>query len=584
MQKGGVIMRNVAQEVYGSDFRDNQRHFLDFYNKNYERNVIAEMPTGSGKSLIAMHIGLNHPEYGTVFIVTPTKDLMKQYERDFGHLKDVLLLAGKNEYKCMDALNEGITGLTAEACTNDQEPCKYHYSMDNDNNCEYSRRINTFMEYKVVVTNYHMMLALINLKNTNSRSWYSPLIIWDEAHKFQDILRNITGIEYNKDKTTQLMNRDLAYQLYLNDYVMDDSYLNDEISNDLYSYFYSNFKDKSATELKNDLTKWFETINIIDHNAFGISIKEKLRILRDIDGLRSKVNGTILFRYMKAEPYEVINKDNRESCIRLIPQDYTDLATKLFSPAAEKHLMMSGTIHYPQFNDLRRLELLKIINGMEMDIIYKTPNQYYFSQDKIKKYAPHHLDWIIYRNSIEYVDFKKAYGKMIKIIIEKDLNTMIHFNAKWQCNHMEKALKESGYQGKIYNYHDQGNTTESKQKIKKEFIKTGGVLIGSSLHEGLDFPGEQLELVIIGRAPYAPDVEKDKYYPRSDRKISSKIVRIWEGLKEKGALNIDKEEYRLKTLQQIGRLQRTNEDKGIIILANYPFVSRDIQKQFVRVQ
>jgi hypothetical protein len=40
------------------------------------------------------------------------------------------------------------------------------------------------MDYKVIITNYHMMLALINIRDV--LEWGSSLIIWDESHKFME--------------------------------------------------------------------------------------------------------------------------------------------------------------------------------------------------------------------------------------------------------------------------------------------------------------------------------------------------------------------------------------------------------------
>ena len=81
-----------------------------------------------------------------------------------------------------------------------------------DNCCEYSKRINLFSEYKVVVTNYHMMMALIQIKY--NKPWHSPLIIWDEGHKFPDIIRDMAGIEYNKDRMVRLTDEELAESIY----------------------------------------------------------------------------------------------------------------------------------------------------------------------------------------------------------------------------------------------------------------------------------------------------------------------------------------------------------------------------------
>lgn len=505
------------------------------------------MPTGSGKSLIAIHIGLNHPEFGTVFIVTPTKDLMKQYERDFGDLEDVLLLAGKNEYKCLDSEEQN---LTADSCTHDEStPCKFHYSMDADksNCCEYSKRINLFSEYKVVVTNYHMMMALIQIKM--NKPWYSPLIIWDEGHKFQDIIRNMAGIEYNKDRMARLTDEDLAEDIY-------------------------NFIKKKVGNLSEILSK----LNLYQR---AYNTKENISRFKYLDRIGKKLNHLKTFEYLNSEPFEIeTSKEMRELCIRLIPVDYTQLTKATFATAAPNHLIMSGTLHYPQLSEQNRLEMIEKITGMSLDVLYQTPQEYHFKQDKIDKIAPTNLNYINYRNSHQYPDFKRVYKPLINLITRNDVNTMIHFNAIWQCKYMQRALNDSGYIKPIYNFHDGGNNTQSKQKIKKDFIRTGGIIIGSSLHEGLDFPGKQLEMVVIGRAKFVPHNELDKFYPGEKRKIPSKIRKIWEGLEQRGVKGIEKEEYRLVTLQQIGRLQRNSDDEGIVVLCNCGVIHKDITKNF----
>ena len=88
---------------------------------------------------------------------------------------------------------------------------------------------------------------------------------------------------------------------------------------------------------------------------------------------------------------------------------------------------------------------------------------------------------------------------------------------------MVRALKEVGYNNPVYNFHEGQNNTETKQYIKKRFIQTGGCIIGSSLHEGIDFPGEELEVVVVGRSPYVPRIEEDKYHPGTKSNIPNKI-------------------------------------------------------------
>ena len=535
-------MRNIAKEVHNSVFRENQIHFFNFFIEHKDHNIIADAPTGIGKSLIAIQIAINLKRPGTVFIVTPTKDLMKQYERDFGNLEDVLSLAGKSEYKCL-----ANTDHTAELCTHSlKSPCKHNYTSTKDS-CEYSRRINTFMDYKVVVTNYHMMLALIRIRP--ALPWGCPLIIWDESHKFQDIIREMTGIEYNHTLACRIIDEDLSETIY---------------------NFLMNVKTP-VEAIYTELDKYLDIYNT----------KEDIYKKRWIERLISQIHYRILYKYLPAEEYEkIISKYNREKCIRVIPVDYTSLSRTTFMEAAPQHLMMSGTIHYPQYDERKRLELLGKITGMRMDHIYETPKKYRFNNSKIIKKAPINLSNINYRNSHDYKDFKHIYGPLLNFLVKENRNIMIHFNAKWQCENMVRALKDTSYKFPVYNFHEGSNNTETKQFIKKRFIETGGCIIGSSLHEGIDFPGKELEVVVIGRSPYVPRDEEDKYYPGTKSRISNKIRKTWNGLEQRGVHGIEQEEYRLKTLQQIGRLQRRTTDEGLIILCNQWTIHKDILKDF----
>ena len=68
--------------------------------------------------------------------------------------------------------------------------------------------------------------------------------------------------------------------------------------------------------------------------------------------------------------------------------------------------------------------------------------------------------------------------------------------------------------------------------------------------------------------------------PVQKARIPNKIRKTWNGLEQRGVHGIEQEEYRLKTLQQIGRLQRRTTDEGMIILCNQWTIHKDILKDF----
>ena len=57
---------------------------------------------------------------------------------------------------------------------------------------------------------------------------------------------------------------------------------------------------------------------------------------------------------------------------------------------------------------------------------------------------------------------------LLNFLAKENRNIMIHFNAKWQCEHMVRALKESGYEFPVYNFHEGKNNTDTKQHIKRD--------------------------------------------------------------------------------------------------------------------
>ena len=54
---------------------------------------------------------------------------------------------------------------------------------------------------------------------------------------------------------------------------------------------------------------------------------------------------------------------------------------------------------------------------------------------------------------------------------------MIHFNARWQCENMVRALKDQGYKFPVYNFHEGKNNTETKQYIKKSLSRLAVALL-----------------------------------------------------------------------------------------------------------
>jgi hypothetical protein len=165
-------------------------------------------------------------------------------------------------------------------------------------------------------------------------------ITFQLSHKFQDIIREMTGIEYNHSRACRI--------------------IDEELSEIIYNFF--NDVQTPIEEIKTELIPYEEKYNT----------KEDINKRRWVERLETQLHYRIQYDYLPAEKYEkIISKDERERCIRVIPVDYTSLSRSTFMEAAPQHLMMSGTIHYPQHNEIERLKLIGLITGMEWIISMK---------------------------------------------------------------------------------------------------------------------------------------------------------------------------------------------------------------------
>lgn len=112
----------------------------------------------------------------------------------------------------------------------------------------------------------------------------------------------------------------------------------------------------------------------------------------------------------------------------------------------------------------------------------------------------------------------------------------------------------------------------SQSKILKQFKKTdNGILFGAdTFFEGIDLPGDLLEIVVLTRLPFAsPDMPTIKKEHDKLKKQGENI--FMEDLLPRAVL---------KTKQAFGRLIRSNNDKGVFIILDDRFVTANYGKVF----
>ncbi|WP_334328683.1 helicase C-terminal domain-containing protein [Companilactobacillus sp. HBUAS59699] len=186
-----------------------------------------------------------------------------------------------------------------------------------------------------------------------------------------------------------------------------------------------------------------------------------------------------------------------------------------------------------------------------------------------KIFLPSDVPDIFSLDEDEYFDMVTSY--IVDILDNLDHQTMILFNSLNTLSNVYDRLMRTDVKEK-WEILAQG-VTGTNEKIKKRFaIGKRSVLLGAnSFWEGVDFPKKMLEILIVTRIPFESPEQPDV-------KIRQDILR------ERG-LNIFKADALPKAILQLrqglGRLVRSPEDKGVILLLDNRILTKNYGKQIL---
>lgn len=178
-------------------FRTNQDWAADriaTHLDNGVRAVAAELPTGIGKSYIALALA-KVPE--SSYVVTSQNILIDQYESDFGSDPDFATIKGKQNYKCRDHAfsncKEGSSSKSKYRC--------YDFKTHNKGGCcTYRKAKDTAMASKVCFTNSTYYALACQSEEWNRRA----LTIFDEAHNLPKDIMSLTEIKISEYELNKL--------------------------------------------------------------------------------------------------------------------------------------------------------------------------------------------------------------------------------------------------------------------------------------------------------------------------------------------------------------------------------------------
>jgi len=511
-------------------FRPNQEPALDkistFLDDN-EKFIIAEIPTGVGKSDIAMALAKSA---GSAYVATSQNPLIDQYAKDFNTDPSFRFIKGRRNYPCDGGgfanCSEGAEDAYA-ACEhndpeNDPEDAAEHPELFK---CPYRRNRGKAMKSPVALTNltYFALMAL----SANSQWNMRGLAVIDEAHNLANEVLGLVSFTIDDYDF-----RSLAIDIKITDYF-----------------------DPNITIVSID--KFFEFIYAAESAIKAyMDASVKGRIVNDQEQVKKMVDLQGKFQWFyksideNVEWIVDLQANKRKNGYKLIarPIESSYFAQNIFfKKQAAQYLLQSATIINPKqyAKDLGIEDYKYVEEGTPFNIWKSRP--------------------IFLLNS----------GKMNRDSIDTTLpQAFIDINKVLLAYHGKRGLVHTtsySLQSKLFlQFGDNPRcifmTPENKIEAMEAFHNNPeAVLFSPSLMEGFDGKGDILRFQILMRIPY-PSLE--------DRRIKMKLER-------------DRDWYTYQTvqplIQSVGRGMRSEDDwcDYYVVDSNFAwFANNNLPKSF----
>lgn len=521
-----------------------RRMYFDFEDKNVE---ILDAPTGSGKSIIAIGVSLILNNLGlTGYIVTADLELQRQYQTDINKYNTKYIsLMGKSNYFC-DVNNKPVTEA---ACLG--KSVKDIKKLSCYGNCEYYTTLSGATNSKTTIFNYSIWLIYIN--TVLERAKVPPFmkrdfVIFDEAHKIDEIAISSyapiipeIGFLYSLVKTL-LDDLDVSYT---NDY-------EDELTN----CYEELLKETDSEELLIILYDIKEYLSSVCSQEFQSEVVSKMNIK-----YLNKVPKKIMQSYHNFENLcrlftpldsflEYVDSDNDSEFVKCLsengrvvtikPLNTFDLCKRYLFNNARRSLVMSATFgEYEQY---------KKISGIEKANITTLDNTFNYKMSPI---------WLVNQAiSMNYKNLFKGIQRNINNVkrilnIHPTRKGIIHSGTYNISTKVYNALKNvEGVGDRLFYY---ANSKDKQSAIERFKKSENGVLIGSTLLEGISLDDDLSRFQIVLKVPYLS---------LADSYIKTKMERDSSWYQWKTAL---------KLLQGDGRSIRNKDDWALTYICDIDF-------------
>ncbi|MGC8564896.1 MAG: ATP-dependent DNA helicase [Thermoplasmata archaeon] len=586
------------------EYRPFQREIVNDVEEtlNKKGHLILEAPTGIGKTIAVLAPSLEFALKNKlkIFYLTRTNSQQEQVIKEARKLKKeysftLVPIQGRNSY-CMLFLKEKIFDATPEelaiSCrkrkkdveNGNAESCIFYknflekgkdvvlYAKENiltaqdfvdrsmeDEVCAYEAMKLAATEADILIMPYvyffdpnirSRLFEWINISIENT------ILIIDEAHNLPDFARNQRTMHLTL-KSISGVDREIMDYGDDNKFGIKYSEFIEIFRETLFGLAEKLLKEKDDSPLNN------EYLLQMLSDAFGTSTDNFILFLNTLLDYGEKIRGEKLSKGQLPRSFvgnlgqfllEFFLNEDRDT-VRIITKE-EQLMLEMFAidpkPVTSiiensyASIHMSGTLR-----PLDEYESLIFNKKIAKKIIYPSP----FPKNNLKVY---YIDNVTTKfDYIKNDEEREKMAKLIEKIINTKHNSLVLFPS---YNLMNKILeRDIAFFGNVYK--------ETPNMSQRDFIKNihmfkrhGGVffsVFGSRISEGMDFPGGQIELVVIAGIPYPKPSAKQKlmelYYSQEMDKntVYKYLVHGPTGR---------------RILQAIGRMIRSSTDRGLAII------------------
>lgn len=586
----------------GWETRDGQEALMyDVFDAYDSReNLIVEAQVGIGKSFgyLIPGILISKSTKKPLIVTSSSIQLTEQLVNDIQQVEEILHISvdcivgkGVTNYPCfkeihrknlsklnlmeaLDIANKGLTKQTVretnlkwnQISTNNCIMSKCHYK----NECAYFKMRNKLKEGnryirlneykpKVIIVNQDMLM--MNFKKLTfgkeSLIYDDPcMLIIDEVHNLEEKQRaNMTKTINSKtviNKIKEGANRVGSRSRYLKNIKMIEDWFNlqkDSAKSEIYKNGnclstgrvdikpVSHHQMAKLISMTKEIVEEFDVNNIAVFKQSSLVSNEQLEIANNLLTLfKNLQNNSDKYIFWT----EITKQDQID--ISFCPNNIAETLRKTVFSTSYPVVCLSATITNKTNNENSYEYIKEIIGfkGYEEDIKY---NDFPYKESRL--YIPPNLPKFDKRD----VKYYEEIGKHIfELASQNKGGTLILFTAKDDIDGVYNDLSKRKFNKTIYV--DDGS--KSQNEIIESFKKTKGVILGTGVFwEGIDLKNELLTLLVIVRLPF-PTIDPITKYKITKLNDSNEAVIVPEMI--------------IKLKQGVGRLVRTKQDKGLLVL------------------